>query len=341
MRVAVDAHNLLSDRRGIAVYLRAVLGRWLRDDACDLTLLVRGAFPNFARPALARMFPDARFRIANRVPRECDVVWHPWNGIFFYGGRRSVATVHDVIPFALPDGRETIRRSQTEPFLRTARTAHRLMTDSEFSRDEIVRYLRYDRRRIAVVPLAADDRFFPGEPRTLPENVRTPYVLYVGTQEPRKNFTTLFRAWERVPEKARMQLVVVSLEALPQPREGLVRLGPLGFETLRNLYRGALCVAVPSTYEGFGLPALEAMACGAPAIVSRAASLPEVCGDAVLYVDDPLDVTQWTGALQRMRDDENVRDDLRVRGPERAKGFSWKRTASEALDVIRAATAKD
>jgi glycosyltransferase involved in cell wall biosynthesis len=108
---------------------------------------------------------------------------------------------------------------------------------------------------------------------------------------------------------------------------------------LRALYERAACLVYPSRYEGFGIPPLEAMACGCPVIASRAASLPEVCGDAALYVD-PDDPRQLAAAIRRVLCEEGVGDDLRHRGLQRAKQWTWARSAAEILVALREATVR-
>jgi glycosyltransferase involved in cell wall biosynthesis len=118
--------------------------------------------------------------------------------------------------------------------------------------------------------------------------------------------------------------------------DAVVRLGPVSEERLRMLYRAASALVYPSLYEGFGLPPLEAMASGTPVIASRAASIPEVVGDAGLLLD-PTDVGAWTDAIVRVVNDEHLRDRLRAAGVRRASAFTWERTARMTLDVYRRA----
>lgn len=335
MHLAVDAHNVLTDRRGIGVYLRAILARLLNREKLHVTLLVRELFPRRLHGAIAAELQSERFALARAVPRDADVVWHPWNGTFFRSARPAVATIHDCVPFVFParDARE--RRKQQVPFLASAATAARIITVSAFSRGEIERLLAVPSDRIDVIASAADPRFTPGASLDLPAALRgRRYVLFVGADDARKNLTTLVAAW-RARDTHDLDLACVGSGG----GSGTIALRGLPFDALRDSYRGAVALAIPSTYEGFGLPALEAMACGTPVLCSRAASLPEICGDAAYYVDDPLDVEGWRAALDRVANDDALRRTLRASGIERARAFSWERTADETFAVLRSVAA--
>jgi alpha-1,3-rhamnosyl/mannosyltransferase len=334
MHVAVDAHNLVADRRGIGRYARAVLARAMREPGTEWTLVVRSFFPD--RAALASAVGGASFRVARRVPRSADVVWFPWNGTFLDARVPAVATIHDCTPFAYPAASARIRATEQGPFLRTAATAARILVQSAYTASEVERWLRVEPARIAIAPLAADPVFTPGSFDALPTAVRgRPYVLCVGAHDERKNTPTLIAAFARAFAPGEMTLVFTRAPGA-LPRDACV-VDASADRTLAALYRAATVVAVPSTSEGFGLPLLEALACGAPAIASRTSALPEVGGDAARWVDDPLDVAAWAAALRELAFDPAERARRAGRGPAQAATFSWDRCTAQTLAALRAA----
>jgi glycosyltransferase involved in cell wall biosynthesis len=337
LELAVDAIDLVRDQRGIGTYARALLSRFAARDDVRLTLLVRDWFPARSAPALRAALgiaPGGQLRIANRVPSRTDVVWHPWNGTFFGGQAPAVATIHDVISFALPAADRARRTSQQAPIRRTAATARVVVCDSKFTAGDVQRYLGVAPRRLRIVPLGVEPAFSPGDLAGLPAGLRgRRYVLYVGAHDPHKNVMTLVAAHRHAFPRGEVALVFTRPN--PQVAEAIVcDQAPLA--TLVALYRGAAVVAVPSLYEGFGLPLLEALACGAAVLAARATALPEVGGDAAAYVDDPRSPDAWACALLAICADAAYRTKLRQAGPARAASFRWDDCAERTLAIIRA-----
>jgi glycosyltransferase involved in cell wall biosynthesis len=314
LHVAVDARDLAHDWRGIARYVRAMLARFAQRDDVRVTLVERSPF-------------------GQRAPRDADVVWHPWNGTFFSARVPSVVTFHDAVPFRYPAADPRKRRNEQGPWLRSAATAAAFLTNSRYTVSEVEHYLGVPSERQTVTYLGVErDVFAPqGTANVLPDG--RPYVLYVGTLEPFKNLATLLAAHAQAFPNAETALVVAGNG--PPSDERVVALGVVEPAVLAGWYRGAALVAVPSLYECFGLPLLEAMASGTPALVTRTPSLEEVGGAGCAWIDDPHDVPAWSAALAAITGDAGRRAQLTAAGLARADAFSWDRCAEETLAVLR------
>lgn len=328
LRVAVDARVVATDLRGIGRYARAILRRLAPRDDVAFTLLIPELFPARRRAALARALGTRRFGVARRVPRGTDVTWFPANGTFFESRAPVVATLHDAVPFRYPNADVRAREREQRPFLETVRTARAFIAVSDFGKSELCAVFRIEPERIATIHHGIDPAFSAGEAGPLADGlVPGSYLLFVGDPaEPRKNFRVLRNAHRAAwPDGDGPQLRVIS--KLGDDVQG-------GAESLISLYRGALAVAVPSYHETFGFPLLEAMACGAPALASKASSLPEVGGDAALWLP-PHDESAWSEALRQVAQDAELRARLRERGLERAAAFDWERSAAAHLELFR------
>jgi glycosyltransferase involved in cell wall biosynthesis len=342
LRLAVDARVVAQDTRGIGRYARAILRRLVARDDVALTLLVPGPFAFLQRKALALALGSTRFAVRSHTGN-AQVVWHPANGTFFPSLEPSVVTIHDAVPFRYPDTDPKRRAHAQEPFVRSAQTASRIIAVSEFGRDEVHAVFGVPRERIEVIYHGVEPSFSPGPPRPLPDGLTAHrYVLFVGDPigEPRKNFTMLYEAYRRAwPEGAAPLLVVAGPRAPELP--GVVHAGNLGGDLisrnddrLRALYRGAMLLAMASFHETFGMPMIEAMACGAPVVASTSSCLPEIGGEAALYVpsDDP---HAWASVLRRVSNDAALRDRLRIAGLDRATHFDWDTSAARHLELFR------
>ncbi len=267
-----------------------------------------------------------------------------------------VATVHDLSFEHLPETFKRRSRVQLRLTVRaTARRAAHVIAPSEYTRRDLVETYGLDPERVTAIPLAVSPLFRPVREAGELERVRRlyriagEYVLAVGSIQPRKNLGRLVRAYSAL-RRARgrsnlPQLVLVgknawlygeTLRAIEAEGLGdaVVLTGYVREGDLPALYAGSLCFAYPSYFEGFGLPPLEAMSCGAPVLTGNLTSLPEVVGDAGLTVD-PFDTGAIAGALARLIDDAALRAELRERGLKRARGFDWRDTARMTLQVYR------
>jgi glycosyltransferase involved in cell wall biosynthesis len=279
---------------------------------------------------------------------------------FFFRTGKSVVTLHDVIPLALPWAFPPRHRwVLTAALARVRRQADLVIVPSAAAAEDVVRYLNMDRQRITVIPMGCDARFQPmvnaarlvqlRRRYALPER----YVLFVGTLEPRKNIALLLEAFSRLlAERPQddIQLVVAggkgwgdgrliaTMEAL-NIRRRVIFTGFVEDDDLPDLYRGAQMFVYPSLYEGFGLPVLEAMACGTPVITSNRSSLPEVVGDAALLID-PTRPDDLAAAMSAIMSNGALHEELRGKGLARAKEFTWEAVAHKTMDVYRAVCAR-
>jgi glycosyltransferase involved in cell wall biosynthesis len=262
----------------------------------------------------------------------------------------SVVTIHDVVYIACPQDLESqLGRFYYRAMMRaSARLATRIITDSVFSKNEIVRYLHVDPGQITVIYPSVDAGFGRVSDLHVLESVRSKYaidrdyILYAGIYKGRKNHTGLFRAFQLFLQRGvDAQLVIAGPmnEGERQLRNLAEELGIselvkfTGFvpdSELMALYSAARTYACPSHYEGFGFTVLEAMACGTPVVCSEAASLPEVAGDAALYAN-PLDVEAFAQALHRVFTNDSLCEELIKRGEKNLRRFSWKQTATRCL----------
>jgi glycosyltransferase involved in cell wall biosynthesis len=259
------------------------------------------------------------------------------------GVRNMVATILDASVYAVPEayslGFKTWYRIM---FPIIGRRSHRVITISDFSRRELQRHAGIDPARVVVVPGSGEHvlRIAPDEAVLHRLGLCSrPFALAVSSQSRHKNLTGIRQAVQRLTDEPFDLVLVGGVNPRVFSSNGAMegeRIRVAGYVTdpeLRALYQHARCLVYPSLYEGFGLPPLEAMACGCPVIASRVASLPEVCGDAALYCnpEDPDDIAR---ALRTVMNDENLRQDLRRRGLERAAGFRWSDSGESVLNLL-------
>lgn len=274
----------------------------------------------------------------------------------FFNSTPSIVTIYDLSFYLYPQYLRSLQRIYLQVSTRvSARRAKKIITISESSRRDLIQHLRVPPEKIKVIHPGVEAFFFDAPaPETLQHFRRTNklpehFILYVGTHEPRKNIPTLLRAFHQTKRALRLP-------------HHLVLAGGRGWmdnaiaETIRELdiadqiifpgfvphaelplwYRAADAFVYPSQYEGFGMPALEALACGTPTITSNVSSLPEAVGDAALLVD-PRSTEQLAAALTRLLNDAALRHELAQRGTQHARQFTWTRAAQLTLETYRRA----
>jgi glycosyltransferase involved in cell wall biosynthesis len=284
------------------------------------------------RGRIAKTLGVERSAVVAGVPPDAGVLWSPSNGTDLPTAAPCVTTVHDVVPFVFPSDGLRVREREQAPLKRTAARAARIVADSRYMAGEIAMRLDVEPERIAVAPLGVAPPFVAAGERHVLSDGR-PYVLHVGAHDMRKNTRTLVAAWQAAFPTADVALAFTRKPDVLPP--GAVVVDAPADEGLAELYRGALFVAVPSLDEGFGLPLLEALACGAPAIASDVAALPEVGGDATAWIENPDNVDEWAFTFRRLTRAPEGLAALAARGPAQAAAFTWERCARLTLEVLQ------
>lgn len=302
--------------------------------------LARIVWEQVAAPlALARLQPDLLHGMAFALPLL-------WRG-------PSVVTIFDLSFHRHPERLSAARRLYLRTFTRaSARQARRVIAISESGRREIHDVLGVPLERIDVAYPGVGPDFKPLPPaaveafrreRGLPER----FILYLGTLEPRKNLSTLLRAYARLPQRGAVKLILAGghgwdtepvfalIEELGLGQD-VITPGYLSGNELPLWYNAADLFAYPSIYEGFGMPLVEALACGCPVVASNTTSLPEAVGPAGVLLP-PTDVAQWADALARLCDDETARRELAALGKQHAQKFTWTETARQTAEAYHRA----
>jgi glycosyltransferase involved in cell wall biosynthesis len=373
MRVCLDVSATVADRGGIGRYSARLAEALAATSGVELTLLYHSASPALLPSALAAL-PAHHVRLGSkpwragvalahllRLPMDrwigpCDLFHATDHLLPPLRQTPTVFTVHDLAFLTQPETHLRSNRTYLGWMMpRFVRAATRVIADSEATRRDVLRYYGIAPDRIRTVHLGVEPSFTPVEPARAREVVRMrqrlvePYILFVGTLEPRKNLQGLLAAYRRLLQD-RADSPRLAIAGAPgwmyEDVFRLVRtwgltdrvsfLGHVPDADLPVLYSAAAAFAYPSLYEGFGLPPLEALACGAPVVCSNRPALPEVVGDAALLVD-PTNPNALASALGRLLDDATLRAELRARGLARAARFTWTRTAAETLRVYEEA----
>ena len=367
MKVCLDIQASLGQRAGVGRYVRellAHLGAGAGDDE------LRAFYFDFKRIGPGFDAPGVHLKSCRWLPgRFAQAAWKrfglpPYNWLAgsadlyhfpnfirppLSRGRKSVVTIHDVSFLRMPDTTESRNLAWLRSEIgRTAELADAIITDSHFSAKEIIELLQVPVEKVHPIWLGLTPMDLPGEDEqrvTLDRfGIRKPFLLMVGTIEPRKNMPFLVRVFEELRDFDGHLVIAgglgwktdATLRAVEEsPRRDSIRLcHNISDRQLSALYARAVAFVYPTLYEGFGFPPLEAMGRGTPVISARTSSLPEVLGDAAIWVDG-YDAAQWAEAVRHVLADEVRRQKMRDAGLARAAQFTWAETARRTWTVYR------
>jgi glycosyltransferase involved in cell wall biosynthesis len=306
----------------------------------------------FAKNILSRLPEHMQLKSGPKPLSPVDPFWLSYQiatlrpSVFFSPGfnapaistRPLIITIHDLIHIQFPAFATWARRLYYQLLVKPAATrAVCVLTGSEYSRTQILKWSGLPEERVVNISYGVESLFRPEGPRYEPGY---PYLLYVGNFRAHKNLGRLLAAFARV-DRPELRLILTG-DKTPELGERIEALklehrvkfaGTVSDEVLSRLYRGATLLIFPSLLEGFGLPALEAMACGTPVIASRTTALPEVVGDTGVLID-PLDIEDIRRAMERVVGDADLRRRMRIAGLLRARQFSWDCVAEKVHRAI-------
>ena len=355
LHIAIVARAMSHPVGGVREFVRDVC-----DEIMSLDTEHRFTF-YYADQALLGRYPNATEKVLSAphkilwdhwaVPKELkrdqpDVVWFPHNVCALGNKFPAALTIYDLLYFDVPDFAEReyapLDCLYMQKFIpRSIRQARKVMTISNWTADDAHRILKVPREKMQTVHLAAGPAFKELDSFEVPQ---TPYFFYAGTLSPRKNTRRLFEAFGKIKDDIPHDLVLTGggqmlevdhadIVEKYQLQNRIKRMGRVSTEKLVELYNGATAFVFPSLYEGFGIPPLEAFACGCPVISSEVTSLSEVVGDAALTID-PLDVDQLAVAMKALATDEDKRQALIRAGRRQGALFSYRKCANEIIEVL-------
>jgi glycosyltransferase involved in cell wall biosynthesis len=346
---------------GIGTYTRSLI-HGLNQAGCPPIQLIAGRMHpednGFALPGSARvpgLLSLGQFQIARYVRQlHLDLVHDP-SGLFplYLAGCKKVVTLCDAFPCINPKTSTAFENLLYRLWLPLSlKKADAVITISERSQKDLIHYFPFVEDKITMIPLGKPPAFQPlpkeeVEPVLQKLKVPRPYILFVGSVAPRKNLLRLLKAYSLLSQQENKPYLVIvgshhvwknepiaKTVAVLKLEDWVHFTGFVAEADLPALYNGAELFVFPSLYEGFGLPPLEAMACGTPVVTSNTSSLPEVVGDAALQVD-PYDIGAIAAAIERVLNDPVLAEELRQRGLARAGQFSWQKMAEETIEVYK------
>lgn len=371
MRIAIDARMLTNTLTGVGRYLLNLIKHLAEIDkeneyrilaASRLSLdnfLSKFQAPNFRKIIVKTpmVSPRQHFTIPPVLRRErIDIFHYPQFDLPLFQKCKSVITIHDLNVLQIADyfpKQRFIRRTYSRWITKVSlQRAEKIIAISQSTKEDIIRHFKTPKEKIEVIHEAADEHFHPlpqeATRKTLEKySLSSPYLLYVGVRRAHKNLLRLLEAHKLLRENRKIvhKLVIVGEEdpRFPQVKrkvrelglnEEVIFTGYLPEKDLPYFYNGATLFIFPSLYEGFGMPVLEAMACGTPVVCSHTSSLPEIAGETAIFVD-PHNIKAMAEGMKKVIDDKGLRKRLSLAGLKQARKFSWHRTAQKTLEIYR------
>lgn len=369
MKIGIDARSLFGTPTGVGRYVANVLDHLRLLDHENIYRIYTDrrerVLPftqqNFQHipltlPVAQNYFTWMHLRLPPELLRRpVDIVHFPFYTMpVIRNNYKAIITLHDITFEVHPEWYSWKGQVATRHFARyAAYHADAILTDSDSSKQDLLRYYHVAETNVTVVPLGVEARFAVIADYERQKAIRAKYhltwpqtILYVGSIHTRRNVESLIRAFQQVYRTNHdVCLMLVGKREYPYLdvsrlideiglRERIIWPGYVADDDLPMLYNVADVFVYPSSYEGFGLPPLEAMACGTPVITCNNTSLPEVVGDAAIFVD-PLNIAEMADAMRLLLNDRSLRQNLSEKGIRRASAFSWKRTAQETLAVYQ------
>jgi glycosyltransferase involved in cell wall biosynthesis len=370
VKIGIDATVVFSDRpSGLGVYTVNMVNELYRLHQDMVVWTIGDAGFDLPQSCLRRVMRPLGF-LGNRLyplrplwlesrlgvelrKEKVDILWSTVPSALSRPPVPHLVTVHDLIPLRFPeDVPPWVRWSFVKRVLPTISNASGVIVDSIATRDDLIRTgIRLPVVEV-VYPAFDSDYFCPADPRSILTKYHlghSPYLLYVGNASPRKNLDGIIRAFRKISDELPHSLVLAGAKSADELarlgflirqlglQERVVMLNYLPHDDLPSMYSGASCVVYLSSYEGFGLPVLEAMACGAPVVASGATSIPEVSGDAALLVD-PDDADAAAAAIRSVLTDQILRQRMIEAGFRQSGRFSWSSSARQVLDILSSIT---
>lgn len=362
MKIGIISSQMNQTHTGIGNYIYNVVNELNNLNTDNEIYLINYKYdPNFCNEQIILSNPFPYFKaylwhiylVIVLRHQKLDIIHNPAQvPTLFKIWQKSVITVHDITPFLYPEKHPFSRSFVNRLFFPiTLKFANKIIAVSENTKKDLISYFGTPENKIKVIPNGVDKSFQLLDYEDIDKvknkySLRFPFILYVGTLEPRKNIPSLIMAFNKLKEKKITHRLVIAgkkgwkykdifkIISKLNLQNDIIFTGYVSDEDLPGLYNAADLFVYPSIYEGFGLPPLEAMACGTPVITSNTSSLPEVVGNAGIMID-PLDIESFAESMYKVISNEDLKIKMRKKGLERAKLFSWEKCAKEVMDTYQ------